>query len=58
MAHVLTIRVTIASLEVNGLRRESFDLFHITGLFPCPLKTSEDQRISDVFRGYEKRPVA
>ena len=49
------IRVTfIASLALNGLRRESFDPFHTAGFFPYPLKTSENQMISDVFRGYKK----
>ena len=32
--------------------------FYATGLFLYPLKTSENQRFSDVFRGYRKRPVA
>ena len=32
--------------------------FHATGLFLCPLKTSENLWFSDVFRGYRKRPVA
>ena len=32
--------------------------FHATGLFLCPLKTSEHLWFSDVFRGYRKRPVA
>ena len=32
--------------------------FHATGLFRYPLKTSENQSFSDVFRGYRKRPVA
>ena len=32
--------------------------FYATGLFQCPLKTSETQRFSDVFRGYIKMPVA
>ena len=31
--------------------------FH-AGLFQYPLKTSEIQRFSDVFRGYRMRPVA
>ena len=31
--------------------------FHATGLFRYPLKTSEKQRFSDVFRGYRKRPA-
>ena len=34
------------------------DPFHATGLFRYPLKTSESQTFSDVFRGYRKRPVA
>ena len=32
--------------------------FHATGLFRKPLKTSENLWFSDVFRGYQKRPVA
>ena len=32
--------------------------FHATGVFLYPLKTSENGRSSDVFRGYRKRPVA
>ena len=35
-----------------------FNSFHATGLFLYPLKTSENQRFSDVFRGYRKRPMA
>ena len=35
-----------------------FNLFRATGLFPYPLKTSGNQRFSDVFRGYRKRLVA
>ena len=34
------------------------NLFHATGLFPYPLKTSENLWFSDVFRGYRKRLVA
>ena len=29
-----------------------------TGLILYPLKTSEDQRFSDIFRRYRKKPVA
>ena len=36
----------------------SINLFHATDLFPYLLKTSEKQRLSDVFRGYRKTPVA
>ena len=32
--------------------------FQVTGLFLYPLKISENQRFSDVFRVYRKRPVA
>ena len=32
--------------------------FHATVLFWYPLKTSENQRFSDAFRGYQKRPLA
>ena len=31
--------------------------FDATGLFLYPLKTSENQRFSDLLRGYRKRPV-
>ena len=33
-------------------------LFHDTDLFLYPLKISENQRLSKVFRGYRTRPVA
>ena len=32
--------------------------FHATGFFLYPLKTSENQRFSNVFRGYRKRTMA
>ena len=32
--------------------------FHATDLFWYPLKTSENHRFSDAFRGYQKRSVA
>ena len=32
--------------------------FHATGLFLYLLKTSENQRFSDIFRRYRKSPVA
>ena len=31
--------------------------FYITGLFLYLLKTSENQRFSDAFRGYRMKPV-
>ena len=38
-------------------KQDIFNPFHATGLFRYPQKT-ENQRFSDVFRGYQKRPVA
>ena len=38
--------------------RSIFNPFHATDLFWYPLKTSENERISDVFRRYQKRSVA
>ena len=43
------------------LKRDKFamiNLFHTTDLFQYPLRTTENQIFSDVFRGYRKRPVA
>ena len=36
----------------------AFNPFDATGFFPYPLKTSENQRFSDVFWEYRKRQVA
>ena len=35
----------------------TFNPFHVTGLFRYPLKISGNLWFSDVFRGYRKRPV-
>ena len=35
-----------------------FNPFHATGLFLKPLKTLENHRFCDVFRGYGKKPEA
>ena len=35
-----------------------FKPFHAAGIFLYPLETLENQRFSDVVRGYRKRPVA
>ena len=35
-----------------------FNPFPVTSLFLYPLETSKNQKFSDVFRGYRKRPVA
>ena len=32
--------------------------FHVTSLFLYPLRTSQNQRFSNIFREYRKRPVA
>ena len=40
------------------MARNLFNSFEATGLFLYSLKISENQRFSDVFRGYRKRPVA
>ena len=37
---------------------EEFNPFYTTGIFLYPLKTLENERFSDVFRGYRKKPVA
>ena len=44
--------------EFGSLSPNSINLFYATGNFPYPVKTSEKQRFSDVFRGYRKLPVA
>ena len=40
----------------KGLCHERVNPIHDTCLFLYPLKTWENQRVSDVFRGYRKRP--
>ena len=37
--------------------KKDYNPCHATNLFLCPLKTSENQKFSDVFRRYRKRPV-
>ena len=44
------MNIDIVTLKINP--------FHATGLFLYPLKKSENQRFSDTFAGYRKRPVA
>ena len=43
------------SLITFGIR---LNPFNATGLLRYSLKTSENRRFSEVFRGYRKRPVA
>ena len=35
-----------------------FNPFHAAGIFLYPLRIPENQRFSDIFRGYRKRPLA
>ena len=44
------------SLRCHNLRQ--LKPFHVTGILWYPLKPSENQRFSDAFKGYRKRPVA
>ena len=54
------------SLSISATREVGFSFifmplfnpFHASGLFLYFLKTSENQRISDVARGFRKRPMA
>ena len=48
--YVLKFRSSFYSTRFSLL----IDPFHAIGLFLHPLKTSENQRFSDVFRGYKK----
>ena len=41
----------------KGKKYLDINPFHATDLFWYPLKTSENQRFSDIFRGYQKRSV-
>ena len=42
----------------NSSNETLINPFHATGLFRYSLKPSENQRMSDIFRGDQKRPVA
>ena len=54
-----TSNVIIAgSLDADHVKlNNNINLFHTTGLFLDPLKTSENLWFTDVFRGYRKRLV-
>ena len=59
--HLKNYTLNIAILEGKKWKKivsNLFNPFQATGLFLYPLKTSGNQRFSDVFRGYKKRPVA
>ena len=40
-----------------NLTKKKTNPFHVTAVFLYPLKTSENQRFSDVFWGYRKKSV-
>ena len=51
------IRLLLLCLSIARLEEE-INPFHATDLFWYPLKTSENQRCFNVYRGYQKRSVA
>ena len=44
--------------KISEKADNDFSLFYALDLIWYPLKTSENQRLSDVCRGYKKRSVA
>ena len=46
------ISVMIKQTEIRNINR-----FYATDLFLYPLSTSENQRSSDVFKGFKERPL-
>ena len=44
-------------ISLKSTFKSCINPFHATGPFQHPLKTTENQRSTDVFRGYWKRPV-
>ena len=62
LPYFLIVATTVRLLFFLGrellLASCTLNSFHATNLFLHPLKTSENQRFSDVFRWYSKRPVA
>ena len=51
--HIFSLKNTV---HTNPLYNDVIP-FHATDLFQYPLKISENQRFSDVFWGYGRRPV-
>ena len=49
--------ILLGSLMSKSNCFTGFNLFHSTGLFLYPLKTSEQWRFSDIFRGFWTSPV-
>ena len=52
------LEFTLINTKVFRVTTNTFNPFHAADLFWYPLKASENQRFSDVFRGYQKRSVA
>ena len=53
LLHAKRQKIRFASIfDENGNGMYLFNPFHATDVFWYPLKTSENQRFSDVFRGY------
>ena len=50
--------ITFINLSKNTKHPNLISPFHATGLFLYPLKTSENQKFSDVSRGFKKRSMA
>ena len=48
----------VGKVESTAASNHRVNLFHASGLYPYPLKISENWRFCDVFSGYRKRPVA
>ena len=55
--HYLFVNLLSYYNILHKLNKKFLDPFHATDLFWYPLKTSENQRFSDVFRGYQKRSM-
>ena len=58
LSMMMLIRIKQHLGDIWSWIHEKVNPFHATDLFSYPLKTSENQRFSDVFRGYQKRSVA
>ena len=56
-AIILKLRSTCFLVVSSYLKKDLFKSFYASGLFLYPLKTSDNQRFSDFFREYRKKPV-
>ena len=50
--------LSVIAVCVHFIVSKIINLFHATSFFLYPLKISENQRFSDIFRGNRKRPMA